>query len=69
MPNTIEVSVSLIKKLSKATKAFHELEDELEDCIFLSDPEFLKKMRRSRANHLAGKTKRLDELKDELCIK
>ncbi len=68
MPKTIEVPVSLIKKLSKATHAFHELEDELEDFLLLSDPEFLAKMRRSRANHLAGKTRSIDELKKELCI-
>jgi hypothetical protein len=68
MPKTIEVPTSLIKKLSKATHAFHELEDELEDFLLLSDPEFLAKMRRSRADHLAGKTRSIDELKKELCI-
>lgn len=69
MPKTIEVPASLIKKISKATHAFHELEDELEDFLLLSDSEFLAKMRRSRKNHLAGKTRPLESLKQELCIK
>ncbi len=66
MSKTIEVPVTLIKKLSKATRAFQELEDELEDFLLFSDPEFLAKMRRSRANHLAGKTRPVDDLKKEL---
>lgn len=69
MPITIEVPVSLIKKISKAAQAFHELENELEDHLLLSDPEFLKKMRRSRKNHLDARTKPLEKLKDELCTK
>lgn len=68
MPKTIEVPVSVIKKLSKAAHAFQELEDEVEDFLLLSDPEFLAKMRQSRADHLAGKTRSIDELKKELCI-
>jgi hypothetical protein len=68
MSKTIEVPVTLIKKLSKATRAFQEIEDELEDFLLLSDPEFLAKMHRSRANHLAGKTRPIDDLKKELCI-
>jgi hypothetical protein len=40
MSKTIEVPVTLIKKLSKATRAFQELEDELEDFLLLSAPEF-----------------------------
>ncbi len=68
MTKTMEVPISLIKKLSKATQAFQELGDELEDYLLLSDTEFLAKMRRCRADHLAGKTRPLGELKKELCI-
>lgn len=68
MSKTVEVPISLIKKLSKATHAFKELEDKLEDFLLLSDPEFLAKILRSRADHLAGKTRPIDELKKELCI-
>lgn len=68
MPKTIEVPATLITKLSKATRAFQELENELEDYLLLSDPKFLAKMQRSRANHIAGKTRPISDLKKELCI-
>lgn len=68
MPKTIEVPESLIKKISKATRAFQELEDELEDFLLLSDPEFLAKMRRARTNHTAGRVRPIEALKKELCI-
>jgi hypothetical protein len=68
MPKTIEVPESLIKKISKASRAFQELEDELEDFLLLSDPKFLAKIRRSRADHIAGRVRPLEALKKELCI-
>jgi hypothetical protein len=68
MPKTIEVPESLIKKISKASRAFQELEDELEDFLLLSDPIFLAKIRRSRADHVAGKVRPIEALKKELCI-
>ena len=68
MPKTIVVPESLLKKLSKATRAFQELEDELEDFLLVSDPEFLAKMRSARAGHLSGKTRPLNDLKKDLCI-
>lgn len=68
MPKVVEVPLSLIKKISKASRAFQELENELEDFFLLSDPEFLDKMRRSRSDHIAGKTKPFDDLKKDLCI-
>ena len=64
----MQVPITLIKKLSKATRAFQELENELEDFLFLSDPKFLAKIRRSRESHLTGKTRSLKGLKKELCI-
>jgi len=68
MPKTIEVPYSLVKKLTKATKAFAELEDELEDYFLSSDSEFIARMRRARAQHLRGDTKSLSELKSKQCI-
>lgn len=68
MLKTIAVPESLLKKLSKATRAFRELEDELEDFLLVSDPEFLAKMRSARASHLAGNARPLQDLKKELCI-
>ena len=68
MPRTIAVPESLLKKLSKATRAFQELEDELEDFLLISDPEFLAKMRSARASHLSGNTRPLSDLKKEIPI-
>ncbi|OFW54632.1 MAG: hypothetical protein A2146_08755 [Actinobacteria bacterium RBG_16_67_10] len=69
MSRTIAVPESLLKKLSRATRAFQQLEDEMEDFLLLSNPEFLAKMRSARASHLSGKTRPLRDLKKDLCIK
>lgn len=68
MPKTIEMPVSLLEKMSKVTKAFEELEDEIEDLLLSKDPNFLEKMRRARKNHLAGRIRPLKSLKKDLCI-
>lgn len=68
MPKTIEMPASLIGKISRAAKAFEELEDELEDFLLSKDPEFLEKMRKAKKAHLSGKTRSLKALKKELCI-
>jgi hypothetical protein len=41
------------------------LSKRLKSVQILSDPEFLAKMRRSRADQLAGKTRSIDELKKD----
>jgi len=69
MSRTIAVPESLLKKLSRAPRAFQQLEDEMEDFLLLSNPEFLAKMRSARASHLSGKTRPLRDLKKDLCIK
>lgn len=68
MQKTIDMPVSLIGKISKAAKAFEELEDEMEDFLLSKDPEFLEKMRRARKDHLSGKVRSLKSLKKDLCI-
>ena len=69
MQKTVDVPVSLIGKISKAARAFEELEDEMEDFLLSKDPEFLDKMRRAKKDHISGKTKPLSRLKKDLCIK
>ncbi len=68
MPKTIEMPVSLLEKMSKVTKAFEEIEDEIEDLLLSKDPKFLEKMRRARKDHFAGRTRPLKSLKKDLCI-
>lgn len=68
MPKTIEMPVTLVEKISRAAKAFEELEDELEDFMLSKDPKFLEKMQRAREDHLSGRTRPLKSLKKDLCI-
>lgn len=68
MARMIAVPASLLTRLSKATRAFRELEDELEDFLLAGDAEFLAKMRRARASHVSGHTRPLRNLKRDLCI-
>ena len=68
MPRMISVPETLIKKISKASRAFQALEDELEDYLLTSDQAFIEKMRRSRKAHLESKVRPLSLLKSEQCI-
>jgi len=69
MPKTVEIPVSLFDKISKAARAFEKMGDEMEDFFFSRDDAFLTKMRQARKNHTAGKTRPLEVLKKDLCIK
>lgn len=68
MQKTIEMPVSLIGKISKAARAFEDVEDELEDFLLSKDLKFLEKMRKAKKAHHAGKTRALKDIKKELCI-
>ena len=68
MPKMIMVPETLLKKFSEAAQTFQELEDELEDFLLTSDPEFLSAMRQARTSHLKGVTRPLAEFKKDLCI-
>lgn len=62
MAKTVEVPTVLLKKLSRAAQVLHEVEAAFEDFLMASDPAFLAKMRKARAEHLAGKTRLLSRL-------
>jgi hypothetical protein len=68
MPRMISVPETLIEKISKAGKAFQELEDELEDYLLASDQTFIEKMRRSRKAHIEGDVRPFSQLKNDQCI-
>ena len=57
MAKTVAVPTALLKKMSRAAKALQELEEDFEDLLLSAAPGFLSKMRKARAEHLAGKTK------------
>jgi hypothetical protein len=68
MAETMEIPVSLLRKLAEAARAFEELEDELEDYLLANDSELLDRMRQARAEHLSGNVRPLSDLKAEHCI-
>ena len=68
MARSIEVPLSLLRKVARATDAFAQLEEELEDYLFSRDAEFVARSREARAAHLGGQVRPLDDLKRELCI-
>jgi len=68
MVRMISVPETILKKTSKANRAFQDLEDDLEDFLFVSDPDFLAKMRRSRKAHMESETRPFEALKKEICI-
>jgi hypothetical protein len=68
MAETMEIPVSLLRKLAEAARAFEELEDELEDYLLAKDSELLDRMRQARAEHLSGNVRLLSDLKAEHCI-
>lgn len=67
MAKTVEIPVSLLRAMARATEAFGRLENELEDYLLARDPEFISQMREARASHLAGDLVSLGELKAEYC--
>lgn len=62
MAEKVLVPVDLVDKFRRAASAFHELEECLEDFLIARDPRLLKKLLRARGDHLAGKTRSLDEV-------
>jgi hypothetical protein len=68
MVKSVEVPVSLLKKMARAAEAFRQFEDDLEDYLLSKDPRFVARMREARAAHLAGRVRPLSDIKQELCI-
>jgi uncharacterized protein (UPF0297 family) len=68
MAKSVEVPLSLLKKMARAAEAFGQLEDDLEDYLLSRDPRFVARMREARAAHLAGRVRPLSDIKQELCI-
>ena len=68
MSRTVEVPVSLLRKLARASNALASFEDELEDYLLARDDQFIQRMRDARSAHQAGKVRPLAVLKKDLCI-
>lgn len=57
---------SLFHSLIEAHQKWEKVSDELEDFLLVSNPSFIKIMRKAREEDLKGKTRSLDELKKEI---
>ena len=68
MADTVEVPVSLLRKLAEAARTFDELQDELEDYLLAKDSKFIARMRQARTEHLSGNVRPLSDLKAKHCI-
>jgi hypothetical protein len=63
---TIPVPKRLLNSIIEAQRKWEEFSDELEDFLLSSNKRFIKKMEKARREHLEGKTRNLQELKQEL---
>jgi hypothetical protein len=59
MAKSVEVPVSLLRKMIRAAEAFSQFEDDLEDYLLSRDPQFVARMRETGAAHLAGQVRSL----------
>ncbi len=62
MTKTVEIPVSLLEKMTKASKAFHELDDELEDYLISRNESIMNKLRSARLSHRQGDLRPFSEL-------
>lgn len=63
---TIPVPQRLFESMIEAYQKWEKFGDEFEDFILARDEKFIKKMRKAKKEHRAGKTKDLEALKQEL---
>lgn len=56
----------LFSSMLEVYQKWEKFSDEFEDFLSASDEKFVKKMRRARKEHLVGKTRGLEDLKQEL---
>ena len=62
----ISVPRELFREMFKASQRWEELNNEFEDFLLGSNEEFVEKIKRARKEHLEGKTRNLETLKQEL---
>lgn len=63
---TISIPQKLLRDMIEAQQRWEKFSDELEDFLLSSDKQFIKKMEKARREHLKGKVRDLQELKQEL---
>ncbi len=54
---TVNLPKRVVESVLRVSVAFEALHDELEDYLIANQPALVKKLRRARREHLAGKTR------------
>jgi hypothetical protein len=54
MADTVEVPISLLQRMARATEAFESLEEELEDFLVSQDRALIERLKKARESHLRG---------------
>jgi len=63
---TISVPQKLFECMFEAYRKWEKFSNEFEDFVLSSDKKFIEKMRKARKEHLKGKVRSLQSLKQEL---
>ena len=61
MGHTVEVPTEIFRKFARISEAIDEFHDAFEDFLILQNPKLLRELRRARREHLAGKTRPLED--------
>lgn len=62
MSETVQIPVSLFRKMVEANEAFHDFEDELEDYLISQDENILSRLRKAQESHLEGKIRPFSDI-------
>jgi hypothetical protein len=66
MSQTVEVPTEILNKFLRATRALDDFRDAMEDFFIANDSALLRKLRKARREHLAGKTRPFEQVLREL---
>jgi hypothetical protein len=66
LKTTIPVPQKLFESMVEVYQKWEKFSDEFEDFILAHDEKFIKKMRKAKKEHQAGKLKNIEVLKQEL---
>jgi hypothetical protein len=66
MASTVQVPSRLFGKFLRASEALDEFHEAFEDFLILRNPALLRKLRKARRQHLAGRTRPFADFEREL---
>ncbi len=66
MPKKVQIPSDLFQKLVRASEAFEDFSDALEDFLISRDPRLIRNLRKARSESLSRKTRPWEEFKREV---